>query len=106
MSFVILKDEDGEDFICNSANIASITAQGGDVVIAVHKGATVKGDRSLRSSIQEIFRLNAERRDPAGAALKLADDIAAADSKGVNLDLRKRCPPPRKKEPYDPAAGW
>ena len=49
MAFVLLKDEDGQDFICNTANIASITADAADVFITVQKGATVT-TRGLASS--------------------------------------------------------
>lgn len=106
MAFVLLKDEDGKDFISNTANIATIEAGNGDVVIQVHKGARVKGDRSLQDSLQAHFHVSAGKRTPEQAALDLAADIAQADRSGSNLDLRSRSPAPRKKEPYDPSAGW
>jgi hypothetical protein len=106
MAFVLLKDEDGQDFICHSANIASITAGASDVVIEVHKGATVKTDRSLQSHLQQQFRISAERKTPESAALQLAGEIAAADRDGKNLDLRHRAPPTLTKNPYDPGYGW
>lgn len=106
MAFVVLKDEDGQDFICNTANIASITASGTDVVLRVNKGAVVKTDRSHGTHLQEHFRLSAERKPADKAALLLADDIAAADRDGKNLDLRHRAPPALVKHPYDPGYGW
>ena len=106
MAFVLLKDEDGKDFICHSANIASISAGASDVVIEVHKGATVKTDRSQQSHLQQHFRISADRKAPDAAALQLAGDIAAADRDGKNLDLRHRAPPALVKQPYDPGYGW
>ncbi|MEZ0261861.1 MAG: hypothetical protein ACAH80_12690 [Alphaproteobacteria bacterium] len=106
MAFVLLKDEDGQDFICNTANIASITADAADVFITVQKGATVTTNRPYESTLQHKFRLSAERSTPEKAALQLADDIAKADHDGKNLDLRHRSPPPVVKPPYDPYAGW
>ena len=47
MSFILLKDEDGDDFLCNSTNISSITPSGRGCVISVHKGTRVREYGSL-----------------------------------------------------------
>jgi hypothetical protein len=107
MAFVLLRDEDGNDFLCNSTNIASIQPDGRDCVVTVHRGTRVKdyADRAP-SRLQSQFRLNAGPQDPLRAAIDLADEIAHADREAKTLDLRHRCPPPVEKRPFDPGLGW
>lgn len=107
MAFVLLKDEDGNDYLCNSTNIASITPSGRDCVITVHRGTRVlEYSDGSASRLQTQFRLAAGPQDPLRAAIDLADEIAIADKEAKTLDLRHRCPPPIQKKPYDPTLGW
>jgi hypothetical protein len=107
MAFILLRDEDGNDYLCNSTNIASITPGERDCVISIHKGTRVREYAGMgRSKLQNEFRLAAGPCGPLQAAVDLADEIALADKAARTLDLRDRCPPPLKKEPFDPAKGW
>ena len=106
MAFVLLRDEDGEDFLCNSSNIASITPAEDSCVINVHKGTNVKEYADIgRTRLQSQFRISAGK-SPLREAIDLADGIALADRNAKTLDLRDRCPPPIKKPPYNPGLGW
>jgi hypothetical protein len=106
MAFILLRNEDGEDFLCNSTNIASIEPAEGQCVINVHRGSYVREySNTGRSRLQSQFRLSASK-DSLRDAIDLADEIALADKTAKTLDLRDRCPPPINKRPYDPAAGW
>lgn len=106
MAFVLLSDEDGEDFLCNTANIASITPTEDSCIISVHKGTHVKEYADVgRTRLQEQFRISASG-NPLREAIDLADQIALADHEAKTLDLRPRCPPPLVKQPYNPGLGW
>lgn len=106
MAFVLLKDEDGEDFLTNSSNIASITPAEGACIVTVHKGTNVREYADIgRSRLQTQFRLSAGK-DALREAIDLADEIALADRDAKTLDLRPRCPPPLVKPPYNPGLGW
>ena len=103
---MLLKDEDGDDFLCNTSNIASIEPGVESCTIRVHKGTYVRQYKDQgKSKLQEHFRLSASK-DSLRDAIDLADEIALADRDAKTLDLRPRCPPPLKKEPYNPGLGW
>jgi hypothetical protein len=106
MAFVLLKDEDGDDFLCNTSNIASIEPAESGCIINVHKGTRVRewADQG-KSRLQSYFRLSAGKNSLRDA-IDLADEIALAERDAKTLDLRPRCPPPLKKEPYNPGRGW
>lgn len=107
MAFVLLRDEDGQDFLTNSTNISSITPADDTCIVTVHKGTHVRqyADQGP-SRLQNQFRLSAMPGNALRSAIDLADEIALADKDCKTLDLRHRCPPPVMKQPYDPAAGW
>ncbi len=106
MAFILLRDEDGDDFLCNTSNIASIEPGDNSCVIQVHRGVRVReyADQG-KSRLQSYFRLSASK-ESLRDAIDLADEIALADRNAKTLDLRSRCPAPVKKEPFNPARGW
>ena len=106
MAFILLKDEDGDDFLCNPSNIATIEPGQDSCIVALHRGTRVRewADQG-KTRLQSQFRVSAGK-DALRDAIDLADEIALADRTAKTLDLRHRCPPPVKKEPYNPARGW
>lgn len=106
MAFILLRDEDGQDFLTNSSNIASIIPSTDSCIITLHRGTNVKEYADIgRTRLQSQFRI-AAGKDSLRDAIDLADEIALADRDAKTLDLRPRCPPPITKPPYNPGLGW
>jgi hypothetical protein len=88
MAFINLKTDDKRDYLCSTANIASITYDE-EIYLEVQKGQRLPG-RPGQVNLQETFRISAGKEDVAAAAAELAEQISATEKSGATLDLRQR----------------
>lgn len=89
MTFILLKTMDGSDFITNTNNIHTIDTRDGNVELHVQHGVSTTSPW-MSGRIQEKFSISAARGTEKQEAVKLAQEINAAEKAGELLDLRAR----------------
>lgn len=90
MAFILLKNDNEQDYYCSTSNVAGIQAWDKEVRLTVQHGPRLFG-RPNEVKLQDAFRISAANKAADGAALELAQDISAAEKAGTVLDLRDRC---------------
>jgi hypothetical protein len=88
MAFINLKTDDKRDYLCSTANIASIQYDE-EIYLELQKGPRLLG-RPGEMNLQDTFRISAGKEDVAAAATELAAEITAAEKSGATIDLRER----------------